>query len=262
MRIATLVFRRHGKRMVMSARDRADTILDIATRFEPDLLLCGGFALDHTDDVWALARRYQRRVLTGTIIIDVRWDDRVAQLLKDKQNRQVSRLRNAVYRIDDQDVVYLGRQIVQRSDDFAGAKPCIAKRLQAMAHELHHRRFIVQGRSVNMLCCGELNILRGRNHVACRDDTIATILTDTDIVLNFTHDRMGHHGTVNAKRRWLSNDGRIYVSASNWNTKTASGQSQSQFASLLSTFWHDGHQQSWPLLERSVGYYEFRARDT
>src|SRR5438309_2972919 len=36
------------------------------------------------------------------------------------------------------------------------------------------------------------------------------------LILNPTHTRMGNDGTIKAKRKFLSEEGRVYVSASNW----------------------------------------------
>jgi hypothetical protein len=56
--------------------------------------------------------------------------------------------------------------------------------------------------------------------------------------VNATHDRMGNAGTLKAKRAWISQGGRAYLSASNWNT--ARGQNRS--ARTLHSVFRDGQE--------------------
>jgi hypothetical protein len=55
------------------------------------------------------------------------------------------------------------------------------------------------------------------------------------MILNPTHSRMGNCGSVQAWRQFLSRDGRIYLSASNWDL--TAGQRPSP---TLHSFWHNG----------------------
>ena len=74
------------------------------------------------------------------------------------------------------------------------------------------------------------------------------VLLDADIVVNPTHDLMGNAGTLIAKRKWLSqpvNDrNRVYISASNWNSRGPKGRKQSPNSETLHTVYLSGEKQT------------------
>jgi hypothetical protein len=70
--------------------------------------------------------------------------------------------------------------------------------------------------------------------------TLRDALLDATVILNPTHTRMGNGGTLKAKRRFLSRDRRIYLSASNWDT--GAGQ---RISRTLHSLWFDGAEKQW-----------------
>jgi hypothetical protein len=94
----------------------------------------------------------------------------------------------------------------------------------------NHRAFL--------LVCGELGVVSGRKnpeyHKLVKQATkLRDALRDAKIILNPTHTRMGNGGTLNAKRKFLSSNKRIYLSSSNWNN-------EQKISRTLHTLWYDG----------------------
>lgn len=97
-----------------------------------------------------------------------------------------------------------------------------------------NRQFMVAGRRVTWLMCGELNVLtneqRDGNRCAFRfaDDPVLAarwqnVVDGTDIFVNPTHTVMGNQGKLAKRREYLSAGGRVFCSASNvlWDKDTA-----------------------------------------
>lgn len=93
-------------------------------------------------------------------------------------------------------------------------------------HELENKRhFVIKGKSILILQCGELNIiknLQGKENqpifrIPQREDLQARfekILEETDIVLNPIHTPMGNQGKMHKRRELLSANNRFYFSVS------------------------------------------------
>lgn len=128
----------------------------------------------------------------------------------------------------------MGRQCFSTREDTEDASS-----LRGLADALADRSFTLCHRDALLLNCGEVMVVRGRNHVDFYR-SVPHVLRDavrapTVMILNPTHTRMGNCGTVKAWREYLSSGGRVYVSVSNWDV--ANGQRQSD---TLHSFWHDG----------------------
>ena len=101
--------------------------------------------------------------------------------------------------------------------------------LDRLAAAAARRTFSFHGRPVFLLICGELNVLQGmapvRMNPAAPQRLSEQLLAERALILNPTHTRMGNAGILQAKRRFLSQGGRVYVSTSNWDI--CGGQKQS-----------------------------------
>jgi len=112
------------------------------------------------------------------------------------------------------------------------------------------RTFFVGKLKVVALCCGELNVFKGRDNITCRSDLTSKIIFNADIVVNPTHDGMANYGTLIAKRRYLSKKvngrNRCYISSSNWNTSKTTKRgviSQSPKSATLHSVYFNGEKQ-------------------
>src|SRR6185312_3274031 len=116
-------------------------------------------------------------------------------------------------------------QIFARSSEMNGELgECSNKRLLDHAEE---KTFRAGNLVISCLCCGEINAIRGRKEPDFVSRDVGAWLKKADIILNPTHDRMGNHGTLAAKRKGLSKPGlggrpRAYISVSNWNSEPVS----------------------------------------
>jgi hypothetical protein len=177
-----------------------------------------------------------------------------AKAAEERQNH-LNLSTHAMYFIDAEGrATRLGAQVFARSEQ---ASPEIAQQLYQI---LPDRSFEVGGKKCFALCCGEINLLAGRDDVQFRFGEAAPAIAAADIVLNPTHDRMGNAGTVLAKREFLSslgNRSRAYVSASNWNLKTRSG-AQRQDSRTLHSVFVNGNELEMSRVAHSADRYEYR----
>jgi hypothetical protein len=110
---------------------------------------------------------------------------------------------------------------------------------RGLADALSDRSFKFRQRDTILLNCGEVMVVQGRDHVEFYW-SVPQVLRDAvrapaAMILNPTHTRMGNCGSVKAWREYLSDGGRVYVSASNWDV--LNGQRQSD---TLHSLWYDG----------------------
>jgi hypothetical protein len=214
-----------GDRQTLNGSARRKCIADAAHRFSPDLLVCAGDSLISYGDVVALSRDDQLRNLRTIILVEVSNESKGGKSIE-KKGRKVPRktggFRSRIFILRRGKIKPLGGQMFGESSEVMGAGPAALDLRKRFENELTNRLFKVKGKSAVVLCCGEINILRGRNTVRCESETCEHILDAADIVLNPTHDRMGNAGTLRAKRKFLSRKiggrKRLYVSSSNWNT--------------------------------------------
>ena len=113
----------------------------------------------------------------------------------------------------------------------------LQSKLDDLAAALPKRRVVFSDRTALLLVCGEVGVVRGRKEVMfCRGVPRAVehaVRARDVVVLNPTHTRMKNDGTIKAWRRFLSSDGRLYVSASNFSKG-------SKPCATLHSLWHDG----------------------
>lgn len=210
MKIGTLSFERQGNEMALASKERAHIIYDTFRRHMPDLLLCAGWSVDTIDDLNTLEQKLVPYFLSNGVVVEVRHGD----------GSGAERNGNFSFLLTRDGHLPLGQQVFKTRADLSD------KKLVAEYERTFDTKVAsIRGKRMVNLCCGEINILSGRETV--KPLAMGDALLKADIVLNPTHDRMGNGGTLGAKRKWLSQKvgqrNRVYVSASNWNTKKEIG---------------------------------------
>jgi hypothetical protein len=116
-----------------------------------------------------------------------------------------------------------------------------AEEIRSLDEAMPIRAFTFMHRQALLLVCGEVMIVenhdgtgRFRNLVP---KTVRDAVTHSAIILNPTHTRMGRPANLNAWRKFLSKNSRIYISASNWEL------SRQHRSPTLHTLWYDGKKQ-------------------
>jgi hypothetical protein len=219
-RIGTLSFPVRGEPVYQAVSDNTDLIAEIIKKRRPSLLLCAGWSVpteQNLDAIIAVTRRVKTVVVLETTVV-----------------LETASPTLVYFRIADGRRVRMGEQFFStREETEDESLP------RGLAAALPERSFMFCQRTALLLNCGEVLVVRGRNHVefygsvpqALRE----AVRAPTVMILNPTHTRMGNCGTIQAWREYLSGGGRLYVSASNWDV--AKGQRPSE---TLHSLWHNG----------------------
>lgn len=251
MKIATLSFQLSGSQMSIAGGERVKHIVSLAKMNLPDLLACAGWSIDSLNDMKKIEN--ESKSLKTTFLVEVQHD-------LDHLHNTPS---HVMYAITGGTSKRLGPQFFATSGELSSA--CGDELLSAFEKNAEDRMFIVKNKLAFALCCGELNVLKGRNSVSCRSKIIESKLNSADIVINPTHDRMGNGGTLKAKRKYLSNskekESKTSISISNWNiSKPVKNKimKQSQTSPTLHTVYHNGESIEPLIIQRETGEYEFQ----
>lgn len=231
LRAATLSTELAGNNMRLSGADRVHGIVQVLMMHKPDVLLTAGYALETDEDLTELKRHLEHMSWPGLVIVEVR-SPRGDQKRKNAPGLEFSEHCMFAWQRAS-GMQNLGRQYFSRSEE-TGNDALIS----AFEANLANRTIEFRGRRFGVLNCGEINCLSGRNRVFAVTLGIEKWLRSLDVVMNPTHDRMGNAGTLKAKRNWASQDGRAYLSASNWN----SHKNQKQSARTLHSLFINGRE--------------------
>lgn len=216
--------------MLLRPSERTRLILAASDAYAPDLLVTAGYALHDRKQLHRLAAEIADDERDGVIIAEVHHDGR--------PQRQPGRS-HAMWAVDGDGAPHrFGRQAFSTMKEATQAN---GKPLARLHRQLPDRVIGVGGYSVFALVCGELNLVRGRETLSFVDAEAGAALLAADIVVNPTHDRMSNAGTLDAKRRFLSQphaDGRAraYVSCSNWEACGLNGRVQHPFPTLHTVY--------------------------
>jgi hypothetical protein len=216
--VGTLSFPLRGRKNLPSP-DNTGIIVEIIRRRSPGLLLCAGSSVRSRKSLRPITNATRE---SGTLVV------------LETNNLGVS------YRIRAGQSTPMGEQ-------FFGTREQSNKdpwRLRDLAEALRQRSFHFSGRPVLLLVCGEVMVIEGRTkvhfHRSVPSPLRDAVRAERVLILNPTHTRMGNSGTIRAWRKFLSEDERVYVSASNWNvSKDKKGRRQKPSATLQS-LWYDG----------------------
>lgn len=217
MKIGTLSFERHEDNMALPSSERVKIIENIVLEQSIDILLCAGHTVGTLEDLDKLSNFLKLTERQTAIFLEVHRD---AELEKDG-NPADPYIRNDFSR-HSMHLLYpngehqsLGGQIFSTSHQIKNLKQENCRNLLSIFEkQLKKRLFTINGITFFSLCCGELNILSGR------DNPKFLSKKSEDIIMNATHDLMGNVGTVISKRKTLSqninNKKRGCFSISNW----------------------------------------------
>ncbi len=200
-------------------RDNGDIIAQIILRRQPRLLLCAGGSVPSVQSLDAVTEATLQAEIE--VLLETRTD-------------------GLNYRIESGRRHLMGPQFFE---DRKRTNEC-PDRLTWLERALPEQSFQFFGRASVLLICGEISVMEGRGdphfHSAAPENLQRAVQAERVLILNPTHTRMGNCGTINAWRRFLSQKGRIYVSASNWDFCGARRQSPTE---TLHSLWHVGHAQ-------------------
>lgn len=242
LRVGTLSSEIIGGPSGLSGPERVEAIVTALQEHHPDVLLVAGYALETEADLGALGEFLRTAQWDGLLFAEVRHYDVAA-------SRWVSigePLSAHCLFAWTQDTGWkqLGRQYFEQSTQARAQK---ATRVAAFEENLPERVIVFRGRRFGALICGEINAMQGRNVVNALSPRIEDWLRGLDVIVNPTHDLMGNGGTLKAKRSWASQGGRVYLSASNWNSRKEVGSGaatkirrQTRTAGTLHTVFIDG----------------------
>jgi len=252
MKIATVSFQLSGKEMKLSGGKRVNYIVSLAEDNKPDLLACAGWSLDSLEDLDALIEK-SKNIKQTTFLVEVHHDS----------DGHVDG--HVMYAVNGGQSSRLGLQFFATSGELNYSQG--NERLGALEKSVESRAFKIGNKTAFALCCGELNVLRGRDNVICRSSIINSSLCSVDIIVNPSHDRMGNGGTLKAKRKYLSCLGernpKISVSISNWNVCKPYGlkgktMKQTQDSDTLHTVYQNGERIESTKVFRKLEQYECR----
>ena len=134
----------------------------------------------------------------------------------------------------------MGEQFFATREETNKDPGCLTK----LADSLPERSFNFLGRKVILLICGEINLMYGRTNVHFHRSTpiklVEALGAKGVLILNPTHTRMGNGGTIKAKRKFLSEKRRVYVSASNWDVCPKKKKRAQRPSDTLHSVWHSG----------------------
>ena len=226
MKISTISFELQNETMAQSSEKRIEYIVEAVLKTSPDLLLTSGYSLESNDDLLVLVDRLSDLGLKSTIVVEVKNDSFIEQNGHPVQQTQREELINnaskhCMYLItEDLEIIRLGAQIFAQSAEVSkkSSKPII----EVFKNEFPKRIFTIKNKKVAAICCGEINVILGRDNIRFIDPELESALKSCDVILNPTHDCMANYGTLKAKRKYFSNmnnKSTIYVNSSNWNSK-------------------------------------------
>ena len=196
-----------------------DVILDAVSTYAPDVLLTAGHSLTDEEDLHRLEMQLRSCTWPGLLFVEVKkYGGDLPEKLSDEtvlsNHCLLAWTRESGWSV-------MGRQYFTTS---AEVRSRSGARLAGFISNLSMRTIEFGGRRFGGLICGEINAHQGRKVVVAATPEIKEWIEELDVVVNPTHDLMGNAGTLIQKRKWISQGGRVYISASNWNTEKPIGK--------------------------------------
>ncbi len=269
MKIGTLSFELEGEKMALrSGSDRVEIIVAVAGKYKPEFILCSGYSLENNENLIELESKLQEQDNKTTILVEVKNDidienngHPVNDVLPEYETST-----HKMFIIDPESgIKELGPQFFATSGEL-DKKPNNKTLLDEFEKHFDSRIFSIGKHKAVALCCGELNILKGRDDVICRSSKVEKAIHSVDIVVNPTHDRMSIGWILKPKREYLSRKisdrSRCYVSSSNWNTEKRNSQGKiirQKPTPTIHTLYLNGTKQE--MEQYHTGEYEFRLLD-
>lgn len=214
-----------------SRGDNLKHILKICKERKIDLLVCSGWTVLERRDIDTLNQEI-KNIFNGN-------GRRPGVVLETSHDPET------FYLHPDGGILNMGKQIFATANDLSGDKgnqlaDAIQSRCMPFPHDEDMKMFL--------LCCGEINVLSGRNNVIFHSNVpqklIDALTSDNTIILNPTHDRFGNGGTIKEKRKFLSKGiNNYYLSVSNWNIHKKNNEGQiirQKISKTIHTFFQNG----------------------
>lgn len=204
-KIATISFELKGTEFSLNANERIKAITRVINQLDLDICLTAGWSLETNADAKNLATCIKSLGKKTTLLAEIKND----KVLIEKGHPYKEHFssdyptHNMIVIHPNGDIQELGCQCFITSEELNDKKLGPA-RIKSLEDTLEQRIFYVGVQKCIALCCGELNILKGRDNVQNRSQKLAALLKECDVVLNPTHDLMGNAGTVIKKREFLS----------------------------------------------------------
>jgi hypothetical protein len=220
----TLSFKMHN---LVPEFDYSSLIAEIIRRRHPALMLCAGFSVIDEKALRKIAKA--SRNASSVILVET----------PPSKNEKAKN-----YRISDGVVVEMGQQFfTERNDRTEAVVLDLAKAVAQRKFDFDKRSALHNQRAL-LLVCGELAAVSGRDNpdyhkLVKQAPKLLDALSNATIILNPTHTRMANHGTLKAKRAFLSSENRIYLSSSNWNKDDVKGTEQ-KISPTLHSLWRNG----------------------
>jgi len=267
MKIGTLSFELQNDKMALSCHERIQIIKTVIQKHCPNFILCAGYSLENNIDLLSLKDVLYASGSDSTLVVEVKNDDQILSnghpLNNEIPEWNASQHKMFVIR-PGKAIIELGPQFFATSNEL-DTKPQGKILLSTFEAQFVWRTFFIDKFKAVALCCGELNVFKGRDSISCRSELIKKTIFEADIVVNPTHDGMANYGTLNAKRRYLSRKvngrNRCYISSSNWNTSKSTKRgviSQSPASDSLHSVYLNGEKQVVKRFPDPNGCYELR----
>lgn len=193
----------------LSNKMRLDITSSIFNDSTADLLLFCGHTIGSVNDIDKLQSR-----LTNN----------KSEAVFELENMNSSKINNCLYQIKQGKIKNLyTNQIFTQSGEIEGNTELGDRFIYEMEK---NRKLNTKGRSILIMQCGEINILRNiqndNNRVEFRlsydynlTNRFNKLFSNTDIILNPIHTPMGNQGKMKKRREFLSQNNKYYFSASN-----------------------------------------------
>jgi hypothetical protein len=228
--IGTLSFPVNGKEEI-SIHKNTLRIEEIVRRRGPSLLLCAGWSVPTIEDLESITA-VTKKVKT-VVVLEV-------------AHGTTPEGAPLYFRICG------GKESSMKEQVFSNGKNANADKLCGLGAALPDRSFTFLDRQAILLVCGEITVMRGRPpegvgfRVGVPNKLVEALRAPGVMILNPTHTRMRRAFEVNAWRKYLSCEGRTYVSASNWDLAPRGKlgrPAQCRPSGTLHALWHDGREQ-------------------
>ena len=238
LRVGTVSSELAGESMFLSGERRVDVIVSALRDHQPDVLLTAGHSLENGDDLTELGKILGESDWGGLLFVEVKRYDGGLKEVQAIRSSSSHCLFAWTKEAKGGSWQCMGRQYFATSQQVKNeAQKGSDGLVDQFFANLPNRLVEFRGKKFGGLICGEINALQGRDNVLAISSKIGDWFRSLDVIVNPTHDRMGNYGTVKAKRIWLSELGRAYISSSNWNTE----KGQNRTPTLHSVFV-DGEQ--------------------
>lgn len=207
--------------------DHSNLIAEIVRRRRPGLLLCAGWSISSEENLRPVLGATRR---TGTTVVV---ETRPAPAIS--------------FRVENGRRFRMGKQLFAERKETNKS----SRALNKLTHSIRERSFCFSGRPVFLLVCGEVMVVEGRGKVHFHRSAPCSlqdaVRAERVLILNPTHTRMGNNGTIQAWRRFLSEKGRVYVSASNWCVSKDKNGRRQKPSPTLHSLWYDGREVTKPI---------------